>query len=187
MCSHLLTTYMCTHHLECGLGPWQTGVFVQCLCGTTSTRGTSGSGDVGRDSLLGCKEACYFYLKVEYLMLIRFLLQRVVSASSFGDALKQSPVSDLTLSRSAQDFFCFHCRSERITENQRSLFHPKNHSLCFSKCFLKHFRSSQSELRSPSAWSLPLHSPPIQLRQISQPQSLPSSLPLSLAGVGLII
>lgn len=127
---------------------------MQCLCGTTSTRGTSGSGDVGRDSLLRCKEARYFYLKVEYLMLIRFSLQRAVSASSSGDALKQSPVSDLTLSRSAQGFFCFQCRNERITGSQRSLFHPKNHSLCFLKCFWKHFRSSQSALGSPRVQGL---------------------------------
>jgi len=39
---------------------------------------------------LGFKEAHYFYLKLECLMLIRFSLQHVVSASSFGDALKQS-------------------------------------------------------------------------------------------------
>lgn len=136
--------------------------------------------------LLGVKRSV-LHFELLYLKLCRVLdayqvFTAVCGVSHFWRHFKVvSPVSDLlTLSRSGQDRFCFHCRSERTRERQGSLLHLVNPSRSLLKCVCKLFLWAASWNGEIPVQEL-LHSLPIQLRQMLKPLICPNSLPLALA------
>lgn len=86
------------------------------------------------------------------------------------------PVSDLiTLSRSHQDCFCFHCRGEGTKECQGSL-HLINPFCSLLKCICKRFLWPASCSGGILVQRL-LHSLPSQMRQVLKSLTCPNSLP----------
>lgn len=87
-----------------------------------------------------------------------------------------SPVSDLiTLSRSHQDCFCFHCRGEGTKECQGSL-HLINPFCSLLKCICKRFLWPAGCSGGILVQRL-LHSLPSQMRQVLKSLTFPNSLP----------